>query len=307
MKTAIALIFFNRPSTLQQVFDKIKQVKPPKLFLIQDGPRNEQDVIKIQQCREIVSDIDWECEIIKDYSEENLGCGVRPQSGITNALKIVDKLIILEDDCVPELSFFQYCEELLDKYEKDERIAYISGLNHFEEWDFGGDSYGFTKMGAIWGWATWRRAWQRYDYSVSEIQNEYIQNLLKLNLMDSKKRIEIWKETNRLVTKKEKISYWDWQWGFVKYSQSQYVIVPKYNLICNVGTGAESTHAKNAKAKHKKYKDYNHMPTKSLEFPLIHPNYMMCAIDYDESVIKTNRGNIIKNILKRIVGLFQRK
>ena len=305
MNTAVALIFFNRPSTLQQVFDKIKQAKPPKLFLIQDGPRNEQDIVKIQECRKVVSNIDWDCEVITDYAEENLGCGVRPQSGITNALKQVDKLIILEDDCVPELSFFQYCEELLEKYENDERIAYISGLNHFEEWDFGGASYGFTKTGAIWGWATWRRAWARYDYAVSEINNEYIQKLLKSNMIDAEKRIGVWKETNQLVMKNQKISYWDWQWGFVKYSQSQYVIVPQYNLICNIGTGVDSTHAQTAKATHKKYKDYNHMPTKTIDFPLTHPKHMLCSKDYDERVVKTNRGNIFTNIVKSIIKKFR--
>lgn len=302
MNTAVALIFFNRPSTLRQVFDKIKQAKPPKLFLIQDGPRNEQDIVKIQECRTVVSNIDWDCEVVTDYAEENLGCGVRPQSGITNALKQVDKLIILEDDCVPELSFFQYCEELLEKYENDERIAYISGLNHFEEWDFGGDSYGFTKTGAIWGWATWRRAWARYDYAVSEINNEYTQKLLKLNVIDSGKRINVWKETNQLVMKNQKISYWDWQWGFVKYAQSQYVIVPKYNLICNIGTGVDATHAQKADAKYKKYNNFNNMPTKAIEFPLTHPKHMLCAKDYDTMLTKCNKRRQRKAFFAAILG-----
>lgn len=304
MNTAVALIFFNRPSTLRQVFDEIKKAQPPKLFLIQDGPRNEQDEIKIQECRKIVSNIDWTCEVITDYAEENLGCGVRPQSGITNAFKQVDKLIILEDDCVPDNSFFQYCEDLLNRYQNDERISYISGLNHFEAWDFGGDSYGFTKTGAIWGWATWRRAWEKYDYAVSEINNGYIKKQLRNNVKDAPKRISVWEETNRRVAQGEKISYWDWQWGFVKYTQSQYVVVPKYNLICNIGTGLESTHAQKATSKHRKYKDYNHMPTKPIEFPLTHPKHMLCAEDYDERVLKTTRGNILKKMLKMVTRKF---
>ena len=296
MKTAGALIFFNRPKTLAKVFEKVKKVKPPKLFLIQDGPRNQDDIRKIVECRNIVNEVDWDCEIFFDYAEKNLGCGVRPQSGITNALKIVDKLIILEDDCVPELSFFDYCEELLDRYENDERIAYISGLNHFEEWDFGGASYGFTKMGAIWGWATWRRAWQRYDYTVEGINDLYTKKLLKKNILDADKRISVWEKTNKETTLGTKLSYWDFQWGFVKYAQSQFVIVPKYNQISNIGTGADSTHAISMKERHKKYKDYNHMPTKALEFPLIHPKCMMCDLAYDELVVRCNRGNFFKRI-----------
>jgi len=307
MTIPVALIFFNRPNTLQQVFDVVRHIKPPKLFLIQDGARNEEDVNKINECRKIVENIDWECEVIKDYADKNLGCGMRPQSGITNAFEQVDKLIILEDDCVPELSFFKYCEELLNKYENDERIAYISGLNHFEEWDFGGDSYGFTKTGAIWGWATWKRAWNRYDYAISQINNNYVKKLLKLNLFDAEKRVSVWEETNEKVVRNEKISYWDWQWGYVKYSQSQYVIVPKCNLISNIGTGIDSTHAKKAKAIHKRYKDFNHMPTKALDFPLSHPKHMLCAQDYDEMLLKCQRKGRLKNLIVEIFNKLRRK
>ena len=164
-KSPVALIFFNRPDTLEKVFEKVRKVRPEKLFLIQDGPRNEKDFEKIAECRTIVENVDWECEVIKDYSNVNLGCGVRPQSGITNALKQVDRLIILEDDCVPEESFFEYCDEMLEKYKDDERICYISGLNHFESWDCGDNDYFFAKTGAIAAWATWRRSWSEYyDY-----------------------------------------------------------------------------------------------------------------------------------------------
>lgn len=309
MNSAVTLIFFTRSDTLEKVFEKIRIAKPPKLFLVQDGPRkgNEMDEKKIMECRSIVEKIDWDCDVYKNYADVNLGCGERPQSGITWALSHVDSTIILEDDCVPDLSFFEYCDQMLDKYKDDERICYISGLNHFEEWDFGGSSYGFTKGGAIWGWATWKRAWKAYDYSVSQINNFYIERLTRRILNKDSARVDLWKKTNNTVKKDIKISYWDIQWGFVKYSQNQLVIVPKYNLIHNIGVGNTSTHAKQNFLKHKKYRDFYFMPVRSLEFPLIHPQHMICDIEYDELLIQCNKRSkrrmwfeIIKNkLIKR--------
>ena len=313
MKSAVTMIFFNRPDTLEKVFEKVRIAKPPKLFLVQDGARkgNSEDLEKIQKCRQIVDNVDWCCEVYKNYSDVNLGCGVRPQSGITWALSQVDSTIILEDDCVPDMSFFTYCDEMLERYKDDERICYISGLNHFEEWDFGGSSYGFTRGGAIWGWATWRRAWNRYDYSVGEIQNKYVQKLLKENVYVDSKRIKWWKETNELVSNNVNISYWDAQWGFTKFSQNQFVIVPKYNLISNIGVGATSTHALKASSVHKKNLDYNNMPVRSLEFPLCHPNHMLCDTVYDRMLVKCNKYakwfRFLDQLRDRFCGLFHKK
>lgn len=160
-KSPVLLIFFNRPDTFQQVFEQVRKAKPPRLILAQDGPRNEMDKEGILLCRKIAEKIDWNCEVVREYSEVNLGCGIRPQSAISKALELFDRVIILEDDCVPAESFFRYCDEMLEKYRDDERIAYISGLNHFETWDCGEQDYFFTKTGAIWGWATWANKWNR--------------------------------------------------------------------------------------------------------------------------------------------------
>ena len=291
MKSAVTMIFFNRPDTLQLVFDKVREAQPPKLFLVQDGPRegNEKDARGVEACRKIVENVDWECEVYRNYSDVNLGCGVRPMSGVTWALSQVDSTIILEDDCVPDPTFFAYCDEMLERYAHDERIAYISGLNHFEEWDFGGSSYGFAKGGAIWGWATWKRAWDRYDYAVNGIADPYIEKQLSLLFSGEKGKIAAWKKAHELVKAETKISYWDVQWGFIKHSQHQMVIVPKYNLICNIGVGVDSTHATTVSGHHRKYKDFNNMPVKALEFPLVHPTHCLCDLEYDELLAKCNK------------------
>lgn len=295
-----------------QVFEKIKKVKPKKLFLIQDGPRNEDDLKKILECRKIVENIDWDCDVVRDYSETNLGCGVRPQSGISNAFKYVEKLIILEDDCVASESFFQYCEECLEKYKNDDRICYISGLNHFENWDAGGADYFFTKTGAIWGWATWKRAWtQYYDYYLKDMGNEYIQSLVEKQITHkyvAKRRMEACKRAQHSASTGEKLSYWDAQWGFVKYSQNMLVIVPRCNLICNIGTGVDSTHAKNIRKNvYRKYKNFVFIPLHELQFPLKHPKFCVCDTTYDNTMYKSSAGNPVRRILARILKRILRK
>lgn len=298
METAVALIFFARPSTLSRVFEVIRVVKPKKLFLIQDGPRNNNDLEKMLECRAIVENVDWDCDIYKNYSEINLGCGLRPYTGITWVFEHVDKAIILEDDCVPNPSFFNYCDTLLAMYEKDERISYISGLNHFEKWDFGGFSYGFVKNGAIWGWATWKRSWARYDYSVELINNPYLKRLLEANMINYREKIKVWENTNHLLKNKTNLNYWDIQWGFVKHSQNQLVIVPEVNLISNIGVGSESTHAKNDNKKHKKYSDFNNMPTYSINNELVHPPFVLCDTYYDKLLVKCNKKNRKRMLLR---------
>lgn len=311
MKHPVTLIFFNRPDTLQKVFEQVRLARPPKLFLVQDGARegNQQDTEKIAACRKIVEHIDWECEVHTNYSDVNLGCGVRPQSGISWVLSQEESTIILEDDCVPDQTFFDYCDEMLERYKDDERICYISGLNHFEEWDFGGSSYGFTRGGAIWGWATWRRAWARYDYSAGGINDGYIESRIKPILNGDDTRIKQWKKTNEMVNREEKLSHWDVQWGLVKYAQNQLVIVPKYNLISNIGVGGDSTHAAGVGTTHRKYYDYNNMPVRALEFPLVHPTHMLCDAEYDQLIVACNkkmqnrmRVSTLKNKVKKLFG-----
>lgn len=312
LNTPVALIFFTRPDTLKKVFEEVRKAKPQQLFLIQDGPRDGRpdDIEKILECRKIVENIDWNCEIFKNYAETNLGCGQRPSSGISWVFTHVDKAIILEDDCVPCETFFPYCEEMLNKYENDERIAYISGLNHFAEWDCGKYSYFFSKTGAIWGWATWKRVWERYDYYVNSIQDEYITKILPYqinNKIAAKEKIMQWKKVFSLRNSNVKLSYWDIQWGLVKHIHNQLVIVPKYNQISNIGDGLNSTHAQKINQKKAQKKtSFFYISTKKLDLPLVHPDFCCCDVAYDHNVYNSTYGNpIIYTIKKIIKGLLK--
>ncbi|WP_214798867.1 hypothetical protein [Exiguobacterium sp. s50] len=309
---AVALIFFVRPDTLEQVFNKIREARPSKLFLIQDGARdnNINDEKLIQECRNIVSNVDWECEVYRNYSDINLGCGERPHTGISWVFEHVDKAIILEDDCVPAESFFEFCKIMLDKYETDNRIGIISGLNHFSEYDFGNNSYGFVKSGSIWGWATWKDRWQEYDFTMQKFNNEY----LKKSLIDditpqfaARKRVNTWKNAYNDIKNDRKVSYWDYQWGFVRHLNSWLSIVPKYNQITNIGIGLGSTHSgNNIELLPNKTRGFFFKDTKLLEFPLVDPNFVIADRNYDKryySIIYPNFMLKTINRIKRIIKI----
>ena len=153
----VLILFFNRPQQLSQVFEQVKKARPSRLFLYQDGARNEHDLPGIKACREIVSQIDWECEVERFYQEKNFGCDPSEYISQKWAFSKVDKCIVLEDDDVPSVSFFRFCKEMLDKYEHDTRISMIAGFNPEEISKDIPYDYFFATTFSIWGWASWKR------------------------------------------------------------------------------------------------------------------------------------------------------
>ncbi|MBO5907601.1 MAG: hemolysin activation protein [Clostridia bacterium] len=304
---AVLLIFFARPNTLAEVFQKVKEARPSKLFLACDGPRagNTTDAKSIEECKRIVSDIDWECEVYTNYSETNQGCGRGPSNAISWAFTHVDKLLILEDDCVADDTLFPFMKEMLDRYENDERVGIVSGFNHMKNWETGPFSYCFAKCAATLGWGTWRRVWEKYDYHVSSISEPYVCASLYGEFPSRKiarRRISDWKRA-AWETKEKKVNYWDIQFGFLKYTQSYLCVVPKNNLIYNIGVGAGSTHTESNKAERWKKGKVLFMPTEPLEFPLVHPNTVICDKGYDKEVFKIVFPGKIKKIFKKILRM----
>ena len=157
---AVLLLFFTRNDTFQKVFDEVRKARPSKLFLFQDGPRGERDMPGIEACRQIASDenIDWECEVHRNYQEKNLGCMIAGHTSHKWAFSLADKCMVIEDDVVPSQSFFPFCKEMLDRYEHDERITMISGFNIDEVTPDIPYDYFYTSSFCIWGWASWRCA-----------------------------------------------------------------------------------------------------------------------------------------------------
>ena len=155
------IIGFNRPDTTRQVFDAVRVAQPSTLYFAVDGsrPSKEGEKEKVQQVRDIIKRVDWPCEVHTLFREENVGCGFGPAGAITWAFENEDRMIVLEDDCVPSQSFFRFCNEMLERYKDDTRINIVSGRSHwhgskfFDKYD-----YLFTRYAHTWGWATWKRA-----------------------------------------------------------------------------------------------------------------------------------------------------
>lgn len=292
----VALIFFNRPESLGPVFECLKKARPSKLFLIQDGVRANKpnDKEKVAACRAIVENIDWECEVIKDYSDQNLGCGRRIFTGLKSAFEVVDRLVIVEDDITFGDSFLPFCAEMLEKYKDDQRIHMISGMNHIGVYDLCPNSYFFSKSGgAIWGWATWRRNWEEIEWDLNPIDDEYIKAVFPYSFYDSKEGKAFQKkgENIRAMIKEGKApTFWSFHNGYYCHLNNGLNIVPKYNLIANIGLTAESEHcAANLKQVPKAKRQIFFAKIHDIKFPLVHPKFVL-----DDQVYLKRQNDIMK-------------
>lgn len=283
----VAMIFFARPEQFKVVFECVRKARPSKLFLIQDGPRNEKDAEKIAQCRRIAEDVDWECEVYRNYSEVNLGCGKRIYTGLKWAFEYVDRLVILEDDCVPSDSFFPFCGELLERYKDDGRICMISGMNHLGEYNEVQSDYFFSYCGSIAGWATWKRCWDLVDFDMEYLNDPDVQRSLKLiakyGPVEFRKRAAEWKTKLESVRSGKKQSSWSYQYGLTTILNSQLIIVPRVNMMGNIGAAENAANSPDderyvPKAVRKIY----HLPRGEVQFPLKHPRFV--SIDYIHSL-----------------------
>lgn len=298
--------FFNRPEVLAEVFKAVKKAKPQKLFLACDGARegNLKDIENTKKCKEIVSDIDWECEVYHNYSDINLGCGMRMYSGISWAFEYVDRLIILEDDCVPSQDFFPFCEELLERYKNDCRIHMISAMNHLGVYDKTPNSY-FFGGGCCWGWATWKRCWEQFDYEMTFLNDEYSMQCVEKKFPYYSNARKIGNERKELLEQGKRLTAWTYQSGMAAALNDQFSIIPNVNLITNIGLTTESSHATNdIKKLSRKTQQYFNAPVYKMVFPLKHPKYMIEDRIYFEEVrkkYKTTLFSFIEGITRRLI------
>lgn len=275
LRTPVAFIIFNRPDTTQRVFEAIRQAQPSKLLVIADGPRQDRlgEAEKCDAVRAIVEQVDWECQVFKNYSEVNLGCKRRVASGLDWVFETVEEAIILEDDCLPHPTFFRFCEELLEYYRDDKRVMTISG-NNFQ---FGRNSteysYYFSRYNHIWGWATWRRAWKYYDVTMKAWESLRETNWL-YSFLGNQLVAKHWHRVFQQAFE-GRIDTWDYAWTFTCWSQNALSILPRVNLVSNIGFGLEATHTKEAQSQ------FSNMPTFRLDFPLRYPELMIKNFDAD--------------------------
>jgi len=297
METPILFLIFNRPDTTKRVFEAVRKAKPPKLFVAADGPRPDKpgEWEKCQKVREIVTAVDWDCEVKTLFRDTNLGCRVGVSRAIDWFFQHVEEGIILEDDCLPTQSFFRLCQELLERYRYDERVMMISGNNFQFGRRCGSYSYYFTKYTHIWGWASWKRAWKFYDVNMNLWPEIKKKGLLR-GLVNNSKEMNYWEQIFDSVHA-SKIDTWDYQWTFSCWVQNGLSVLPKVNLVSNIGLGIESTHT------HKDSPLAN-MPVLPMEFPLKHPPFLLYDSKADSITFKnTCSSSFIKRVINRLVRI----
>jgi hypothetical protein len=242
VKTPVAFLIFNRPDVTVQVFAAIARAKPPVLLVVADGPRAGRagEAEKCAQARAVVDRVDWDCRVLKNYADSNLGCRRRVSSGLDWVFETVEEAIILEDDCLPAASFFPYCDALLERYRHDTRVMAVSGDNFQRGVRHSPYSYYFSKYNHIWGWASWRRAWRHYDVEMRTWPQVRDAGLLPA-VCPNREEERQW--TARFdAAHQGAIDTWDYAWTYACWSQSGLTALPEVNLVTNLGFGPAATH-----------------------------------------------------------------
>jgi hypothetical protein len=293
----VAFIIFNRPQYASRVFEAIRKARPPLLLVIADGPRegHREDREGCRLSRALIDRVDWDCEVRKNYSEINLGCGRRVASGISWVFDQVEEAIILEDDCVPDITFFQFCEELLERYRTDQRIGQIGGVNYQSARGGMKHSYYFSRHPYIWGWASWRRAWEGYDFNM-ELWPLLRERGWLAHLFEDKGTVRYY-TFNFDKTHQRIIDTWDYQWFFHCWVNNRLSILPELNLVSNIGY--DYVYATHTRMKSR----LANVPVEPISFPLVHPPFVMRDLVAD----RVNEAATRYGLLSPIYLIYQKQ
>jgi hypothetical protein len=276
LRTPVAFLIFNRPDTTATVFAAIAKARPATLLVVADGPRGSrpgEDEL-CAAARAIIDRVDWPCQVHTNFSDHNLGCRRRVSSGIDWVFSLVEEAIFLEDDCLPDPTFFPFCEQMLDRYRTDSRVMHIGGTNFQGGARVGEESYYFSRHVHVWGWASWRRAWRHYDVGMAAWAWARKTGRMSDILTTPMERRSFTSLFDRVAS--GEVDTWDTQWTVACRSQNALSIVPSRNLVSNIGFRGDATHTP----------DPGHpvatMRTYPLDLPLTHPPYVMADTAADE-------------------------
>lgn len=304
---AVLLIFFCRPEKFEKVFEQVRLARPSKIYLYQDGPREgrQDDLEGIVKCRKIAENIDWNCDIHTFYQDKNVGCD--PSEFIAQKWMFATEEmgIVLEDDDVPSQSFFQFCYELLHKYKDDERVHIICGMNTLGESKDCPYDYFFTQSGSIWGWASWKRVVDTWEEHYDFVTNKYAcKHIMPYKEQQSYKR-RILSEAKEM--RLDGTAYYEMINGSNLYLNHRLNIVPRVNLISNIGIGKENTHSVSSMyLLPPRIRKIMRMQTYTLDFPLKHPPYMLEDLSFHKEIDKIFGRNWLDLFILKLQYKFYR-
>lgn len=306
-KSAILFIVFNRPETTKQVFDKIRDARPTRLYIAADGPRsfNNSDRELCIKTRAIVNEIDWKCEVKTLFRDENLGCKDALSSAISWFFEHEEEGIILEDDCLPSNDFFGFCDTLLDRYRLDTRIWYITGSN-LRTGQWGDGDYYFSNLPCIWGWASWKRVWRHYDKELTTYKPEEIREPLE-NIFEDAFIVDGWIKYFEDV-KNGVINSWDYQITFTHFFNHALSITPNNNMITNIGygEGALNTFDVNSRFSNIPLEPLRGIKEPTYILPQKKADLITITYDFKDLIEQKRKNNLLRRKFKRWVkGLFR--
>ncbi|ADC88773.1 methyltransferase FkbM [Thermocrinis albus DSM 14484] len=288
----VLFITFKRLDTTRRVLEAIKKIKPKRLYIASDGGRTEEEHEKVLKVREfIVNSIDWDCSVKTRFRDRNLGVGFGPNDAISWFFSEEEAGIILEDDCLPSVSFFRFCDELLDMYKDNKRIGVIQGFNPFPRKDYP-YSYFFSKYDLKWGWATWRDRWQYQDMYTSDWPQVKNTDFLD-RISQGNKMVKLYWEAIFDEIHKYPHLAWDTQFTYQMLKRGMLAVVPKKNIVLNIGYHAEATPTKWGIPKH-----IRALSLEELEFPLSHPEEIKVNFEYDRLVETVHFEMNIKTVFR---------
>ena len=272
----VLLIVFNRPQPTRRVFEAVRRARPARLYVAADGPRpgRPTDAARCAETRALVTEgVDWPCEVYTLFRHENRGCGRGPAEAISWFFEQEPEGIILEDDCLPSTSFFRFCQETLARYRHDSRVMHIGGGNFSYEArqpvPAGGNSYHFSGRVHSWGWASWQRAWQHYDFNLTQLPELRQNGGLAKSYSSLLERIYWVRKFEKVRAETKSAHIWDYQWHFAVAARCGLTIVPAVNLMTNIGFGEDATHTVDSHAQ------LAHPEAGEMPFPLRHPSQLL--------------------------------
>lgn len=283
LDVTVALFVFRRPDHTRRVFDRIRAAAPARLYVIADGPRDDADTEAVREARKVTETVDWPCQVAREYADVHLGLGRRVASGIGAVLDDAGEAVFLEDDCLPDPSFFSYCAELLARYRDTPQVMMIAGFNPLAAGEPTDPSYDFTHFGSIWGWATWRRAFEGYSLHPPAADDEATFGRLRAALGNDQAFDYYRRALSRV--RDGAVDTWDFQWTVHRLLRGGLSAVPRHNLVENIGIGSGATHSSPLNLL------LSGLDARPLEFPLWHPVLIEAKPALDERLLRHRFGD----------------
>jgi len=244
--TPVVAIVYHRPQRAAELLATLREARPRTLFLVADGPRagDDEDAERCRATRAVAAKIDWPCDVVVDFADENLGCARRIVSALDRVFSQADRAIVLEDDVRAAPSFFTFCDAMLERYADDERVMHVDGTNRLGEWRPDVHDYHFARHGNVWGWATWARAWATYDATLNRYRTPAARAAIAAHAVDpAQAALMAWFLDDDIAALADE---WDYQWSLARYATGGLTVVPARNLTTNVGFGPDATHTMHA-------------------------------------------------------------